>query len=63
MMDYVEQNSGGVTYEVGAKGRIVGQGTPNVEGVHKLKMEMVSFVLSLVLVCKLDLLFLVIILT
>ncbi|XP_073120066.1 uncharacterized protein [Henckelia pumila] len=36
LMDYLEQNGGRVTYGGGAKGRIVGKGTLNVEGFPKL---------------------------
>ncbi|XP_073154099.1 uncharacterized protein [Henckelia pumila] len=36
LTDYVEQNGGRVTYGGGAKGRIVGKGTLNVEGFPKL---------------------------
>ncbi|XP_073133681.1 uncharacterized protein [Henckelia pumila] len=36
LTDYIEQNGGKVTYRGGAKGRIVGKGTLNVEGFPKL---------------------------
>ncbi|XP_073307162.1 uncharacterized protein [Primulina huaijiensis] len=36
LIDYVEQKCGRVTYGGGAKGRIVGKGTLNVEGLPKL---------------------------
>ncbi|XP_073120785.1 uncharacterized protein [Henckelia pumila] len=36
LTDYIEQNGGRVTYGGGAKGRIVGKGTLNVEGFPKL---------------------------
>ncbi|XP_073121832.1 uncharacterized protein [Henckelia pumila] len=36
LMDYIEHNGGRVTYGGGAKGRIVGKGTLNVEGFPKL---------------------------
>ncbi|XP_073119679.1 uncharacterized protein [Henckelia pumila] len=36
LTDYIEQNEGRVTYGGGAKGRIVGKGTLNVEGFPKL---------------------------
>ncbi|XP_073121806.1 uncharacterized protein [Henckelia pumila] len=36
LTDYLEQNGGRVTYGGGAKGRIVGKGTLNVEGFPKL---------------------------
>ncbi|XP_073121582.1 uncharacterized protein [Henckelia pumila] len=36
LTDYFEQNGGKVTYKGGAKGRIVGKGTLNVEGFPKL---------------------------
>ncbi|XP_073138169.1 uncharacterized protein [Henckelia pumila] len=36
LTDYIEQNGGRLTYGGGAKGRIVGKGTLNVEGFPKL---------------------------
>ncbi|XP_073063932.1 uncharacterized protein [Primulina eburnea] len=36
LIDYVEQNSGRITYGGGAKGKIMGNGTLNVEGLPKL---------------------------
>ncbi|XP_073057342.1 uncharacterized protein [Primulina eburnea] len=36
LIDYVEQNCGRVTYGGGAKGKVVGKGTLNVEGLSKL---------------------------